>query len=304
MGGPYIVNGVEVPLTPAQSVTVALGRVQRYLDNLIQQDPHKAELALVAIDAAMGGPVKAGISYVANKGLEAALGEQAAYVEDRASSYMGHFIAGNYKTVDDFDEDAAVYDGSSSLIKDGSIFVLNNILGLGTGKKNASSSSSAHSATSGGELANNGSAGAEGKPKPKVTAEAEVDGAIFKDTNQSSRPSDLADSNKPTLIADEVQIKIDKSNKDRPNGNMSTAHAEIGAIQQAFDAGKTQGKSMTMRVSGEPVCTYCRSDIRQAADNAGLDSLSIIEESTGKTLTWSRREDGTMSKIKITDGEP
>jgi hypothetical protein len=148
MGGPYIVNGVEVPLTPAQSVTVALGRVQRYLDNLIQQDPHKAELALVAIDAAMGGPVKAGISYVANKGFEAALGEQAAYVEDRASSYMGHFIAGNYKTVDDFDEDAAVYDGSSSLIKDGSIFVLNNILGLGTGKKNASSSSSAHSSTS------------------------------------------------------------------------------------------------------------------------------------------------------------
>jgi filamentous hemagglutinin len=36
---------------------------------------------------------------------------------------------------------------------------------------------------------------------------------------------------------------------------MGTAHAEIGTIQQAFNAGKTQGKTMKMIVEGKRVCT-------------------------------------------------
>ena len=96
----------------------------------------------------------------------------------------------------------------------------------------------------------------------------------------------MADANKPTLIADDIQIKIDKNpSKAFPNANMATAHAEVGAIQQAFEAGKTQGKNMTMRVTGEDVCDFCRSDLRKAADKAGLNSLSIYEEASGKTLT-------------------
>uniref|UniRef100_A6W0N3 Putative cytidine deaminase C-terminal domain-containing protein n=1 Tax=Marinomonas sp. (strain MWYL1) TaxID=400668 RepID=A6W0N3_MARMS len=139
---------------------------------------------------------------------------------------------------------------------------------------------------------------------PKVTAEAEVDGVKFNDTNQNARPSEAANPNIPTLISDDIQVKIDKNpDKPFPNGNMATAHAEVGAIQQAYDAGKTQGKNMTMRVTGEDVCDYCRSDLRKAADKSGLNSLSVYEETTGRTLTWTRREDGTIGKVKIIEPE-
>lgn len=68
----------------------------------------------------------------------------------------------------------------------------------------------------------------------KVVARGNVDGVKFSDTNQGIRPSQLADFNKPTLINDVVQAKIDKRpDKNLPNGNMGTAHAEVGVIQQA-----------------------------------------------------------------------
>lgn len=63
----------------------------------------------------------------------------------------------------------------------------------------------------------------------KVVARGNVDGVKFSDTNQGIRPSQLADFNKPTLINDVVQAKIDKRpDKNLPNGNMGTAHAEVG----------------------------------------------------------------------------
>ena len=33
-----------------------------------------------------------------------------------------------------------------------------------------------------------------------------------------------------------------------PNGTVADSHAEIGVIQQAYNAGKTQGSEMTMSV--------------------------------------------------------
>jgi len=42
-------------------------------------------------------------------------------------------------------------------------------------------------------------------------------------------------------------------NKVLPNANMCTAHAEIGTIQQAFNAGETKGADMTMTVTGKDV---------------------------------------------------
>lgn len=63
----------------------------------------------------------------------------------------------------------------------------------------------------------------------KVVAKGNVDGVKFSDTNQGVRPSQLADFNKPTLINDVVQARIDKRpGKNLPNGNMGTAHAEVG----------------------------------------------------------------------------
>lgn len=77
--------------------------------------------------------------------------------------------------------------------------------------------------------------------KPTVTAELEINGQKFKDTNQTARPADQANKNEATLIADRVANKeqnlIDKGktgNLPLPNSNMANAHAEIGVIQQAY----------------------------------------------------------------------
>jgi len=123
----------------------------------------------------------------------------------------------------------------------------------------------------------------------KVVAKGNVDGAKFSDTNQGARPSQLADFNKPTLINDVVQAKIDKRpDKNYPNGNMGTAHAEVGVIQQAYDKGMTQGREMAMSVNGKEVCNYCLSDVRTMAEKAGLKSLTIYEEETGNVLFWQQ----------------
>ncbi|HAU9086580.1 TPA: filamentous hemagglutinin N-terminal domain-containing protein [Escherichia coli] len=131
----------------------------------------------------------------------------------------------------------------------------------------------------------------------KVVAKGNVDGAKFTDTNQGARPSNLADVNKPTLIDGRIQAKIDKQNKPLPNGNMATAHAEVGVIQQAFEKGMSQGREMTMSVSKEPVCGYCRGDIAAIADKAGLKSLTIYEEATGSVLYWQPG----MKSLKVRD---
>ncbi|MEX3019738.1 hemagglutinin repeat-containing protein [Kluyvera sp. STS39-E] len=131
----------------------------------------------------------------------------------------------------------------------------------------------------------------------KVVAKGNVDGAKFTDTNQGARPSNLADVNKPTLIDGRIQAKIDKQNKPLPNGNMATAHAEVGVIQQAFEKGMTQGREMTMSVSKESVCGYCRGDIAAMADKAGLKYLTIYEEATGSVLYWHPG----MKSLKVRD---
>ncbi len=81
----------------------------------------------------------------------------------------------------------------------------------------------------------------------------------------------VADFNKPTLINDVVQAKIDKRpDKNLPNGNMGTAHAEVGVIQQAYEKGMTNGKDMLMSLSGEKVCSYCLNDKKLWLKDQGL----------------------------------
>jgi RHS repeat-associated protein len=118
----------------------------------------------------------------------------------------------------------------------------------------------------------------------KVRAEAQIGDKVFVDVNQGARAS--ADATKETLIADRVSAKAIKNGRDMPNGNMATAHAEIGAMQQAFDAGATQGAEMTMTVWGRVVCQYCAGDIPAMADAAGLTKLTIYENKSGSTLLW------------------
>ncbi|MTC27730.1 filamentous hemagglutinin N-terminal domain-containing protein [Providencia alcalifaciens] len=126
---------------------------------------------------------------------------------------------------------------------------------------------------------------------PKVEAELidKETGKIFKDTNQGNRPDYfLGDKSRPTLINDRIEAKVEKNpSKYLPNGNMASAHAEVGTIQQAFEDGITVGRDMNMKVTKEAVCGYCRGDIAAMADKAGLKSLTVYEESTGKTLYWN-----------------
>ncbi len=131
-----------------------------------------------------------------------------------------------------------------------------------------------------------GAALAPKAPRPVVTAEGTVGGKTFKDVNQTARTG--VDPNKPTLINERVNAKNLKDGKVRPNGTMGEAHAEVGTVQQAFEAGVTKGADMTMTVTGKPVCGYCRGDVAAMAEASGLKSLTIYEAETGKTLFWEK----------------
>lgn len=75
---------------------------------------------------------------------------------------------------------------------------------------------------------------------------------------------------------------------------MANAHAEVGLVQQAYDAGLTQGQSMTIVVRGEAVCTYCQqsTNLIAAANRAGLNSLQVVDTVTGRTYVWTRGSSG------------
>lgn len=121
--------------------------------------------------------------------------------------------------------------------------------------------------------------------KPKVIAKGTINGKTFRDVNQSAK---IGSPDSPTLIAQRVNAKIQADGKPRPNATVANSHAEIGVIQQAYNAGKTKGASMTMTVSGKDVCGYCKGDIAAAAQASGLKSLTVnaTDDVTGKNKTY------------------
>lgn len=121
--------------------------------------------------------------------------------------------------------------------------------------------------------------------KIKVVAKGEVDGKMYIDTNQSARSPANANADKVTLVPPE-KVADRELKKGLVNSNMANAHAEIGVIQQAFEEGVTKGKDMSLSVTGQAVCGFCRGDIPAAAENAGLKSLTLYEAETGKTFFW------------------
>jgi filamentous hemagglutinin len=119
----------------------------------------------------------------------------------------------------------------------------------------------------------------------QVVADGSINGQVYIDTNQSARAAAAADADQATLVpADRVNARA--STAGIVNGDMSTAHAEVGVIQQAYNAGVSQGADMTMTVTGMEVCSFCRGDIPAAAQGAGLNSLTLYEAKTGRTLYW------------------
>ncbi|TFY89952.1 hypothetical protein DYL61_21320 [Pseudomonas nabeulensis] len=53
-----------------------------------------------------------------------------------------------------------------------------------------------------------------------------------------------------------------------------------------YNAGKTLGAAMTLKVEEQAVCGCCRGDIAATAEKAGLKSLEISGVATRKTLYW------------------
>jgi hypothetical protein len=128
-------------------------------------------------------------------------------------------------------------------------------------------------------------AGAKGQVK--VTADASISGQSFYDVNQTARApgGDIAPKS-PTLISDLVA-------PGNPNGTYGQAHAEIGVIQQVYNAGLTQNQSMTIVVRGQVVCSYCSADLVKMADKAGLNQLTVVN-ADGTVLRW-QKGDATLS---------
>ena len=126
--------------------------------------------------------------------------------------------------------------------------------------------------------------------KIDVIARVDVNGRVYVDTNQKARADKFSDPNKRTLIAENVAAKSPlKNGSPYPNSNMENAHAEIGAIQQAYDQGVTKGKSMVINVQGKDVCDYCKNDIATAAEKAGLKSVivhAVDDKNKLRTYTW------------------
>ncbi|WP_272847504.1 VENN motif pre-toxin domain-containing protein [Pantoea ananatis] len=169
----------------------------------------------------------------------------------------------------------------------GAMYIMGGVAGIGSGK-----------AVEGSLTGKNSTVKENAGIKPTVTAELEVNGQKFKDTNQTARPAEQANKDQPTLISDRVTSKeqslVEKgktNNLPLPNSNMANAHAEIGAIQQAYNAGKTQDANLTINVACKDVCSYCRGDIAAAAAQAsGAKSVTInaVDDKTGlpKTYVW------------------
>ncbi|MFY1665687.1 PAAR domain-containing protein [Pseudomonas sp. Pseu.R1] len=124
------------------------------------------------------------------------------------------------------------------------------------------------------------------RDEPVVFAEAKIGKFVFRDTNQRARPAAKSEPNHLTLISEEVAANASKNSKPYPNGNMADAHAEVGVIQQAYEAGLTKGADMVIKVVGKNVCSYCKSDLILMAKAAGLRSLTVNEDLSGKALIW------------------
>jgi filamentous hemagglutinin len=117
-------------------------------------------------------------------------------------------------------------------------------------------------------------------------------GKVFFDVNQTARAAGSANANQPTLISDLVELGDS-------NVTHGDAHAEIGVIQQAYDAGTTQNQSMTIVVRGEEACSNCRSDLVDMAEATGLNQPTVVNGTNGSVLQWTKGRPVALYKSKI-----
>ena len=69
-------------------------------------------------------------------------------------------------------------------------------------------------------------------------------------------------------------INKKKVKNSKPNNTTTDAHAEIGVLNQSYTAGNRGGEAV-LTVFGEPVCSYCRSDIKLMVKHLQLEKLEV-----------------------------
>jgi hypothetical protein len=127
-------------LSVVENVGVTLGKGQRVMDDLAEENPTAALLVGVAIAGALGGPVKGAVAVLADQAVQAAAGEEIEAFEEALTNEMGTAITRPNESTEEFSANVADDpDGSDALIQDGSRFVLGTVIGIVSGKKFAGS---------------------------------------------------------------------------------------------------------------------------------------------------------------------
>src|SRR5690606_598501 len=133
--------GVAPQSTPVETVGMALGDGQLYINQLRETNPTTARLAEIAISGALGGGVKSLIMIPVSQGLDAVVnevaGEHIQNATDYVTNHVGKVITRDDESYDEFAELAAggTYEDRQGRIKAGSEFILSTVLGvISTGK--------------------------------------------------------------------------------------------------------------------------------------------------------------------------
>lgn len=145
----------------------------------------------------------------------------------------------------------------------------------------------------------------EFKPLQKVIAEFLVNDRHFSGSNPRARAPEARDKSKLTLISDHVAEKqVNYKKQNRANGHMGDAHAEIEALQKAYDAYLTTDADGLMNIKGRQICSICRTDIPLMAERAGLKSLTvqnIDRKGVLRTYFWQPGEKLVLQKREQTN---
>jgi hypothetical protein len=103
---------------------------------------------------------------------------------------------------------------------------------------------------------------------PKVEAVFEHNGRTYRDMNPTHRD--------PSLATGEPIPTASQSGNRRPyNNDTIDMHGEIGAMFQSYKDGN-RGGTATLTITGEPICSRCKGDIKRMAQALELAELTVI----------------------------
>ncbi len=107
----------------------------------------------------------------------------------------------------------------------------------------------------------------------------EQNGSRYMDVNPTAR-----DESRKT--SDRIPAPEGQRGLTAVNNTVERAHAEIGSMYQAYDK-QNFGGNATLTVFGEPICRYCRIDIKKMSLNLGLSSLYVDERATNNHYSFN-----------------